>query len=390
MQQKGGEISNPLFNPGIVTSFDRIVYRLTLLGIVTDYTVNYSLPEWLQHQLTTAPLSDDEVRKKLLRYVGRYRKTDALPEFAAKFDVAPGDAFIERAIHVLCDFVYDEIESQRREAMWNIRDMLRTAQDGEHLRQLLGRYFDSSVYRPLIYGLLTDDPAAKSWQEISKTVQNEAEASQLLGQSRRALESAPDSPELRLLSGLAQAASDIPDASQSAESVILGIAGKFRSHPEAARTTALAVVIELQEIAPAQFDDVIEHAVIRQDFSVPGSIEAAELIATAALPRVTARDARERCAIAVARRITRVRPDPLHDTRMNAREVVSELSTAQEDAFDSAVREILRSLMADPTQSNACREFASSAFRTVSDPALKQALAAPLLQDLRRNVQHIV
>jgi RecQ family ATP-dependent DNA helicase len=394
VQVNGGPIANPVYNPGIVTDFDRIVYRLSLLGLITDYTVNYAAQSRNQHQLTTARVSDDEIRSNLYKYIRRYRSAYSLSDLDDKIACTAGDSYTERAIRVLSEFVYDQIESQRREAIWNIRDMLRRSDDGEQLRRRLSEYFDKSVFRPLIFDLLTNAENALRWPDIIDLVTNESEAGQLLGQAHRGLESSPNNPALLLLSGIAQAASDTPDPARSAESLLLGIAKLLESDLRHVHDEAVQVIAKLRALAPAQVEPLLGGVVARHDDSVPGVPEAASILVTAALPYVSNAELRSRCASVVVHRLYRAENVSADLSSAVAQQTVNGLlASGTADSFDSAIFDILRRFRPDATSMKyqlASARFARSAYRNVRDPAVKKACAAPILHDLYRSVQQIV
>ncbi|MFT4037188.1 MAG: DEAD/DEAH box helicase [Thermomicrobiales bacterium] len=394
VQTDRGEINDAYYNPGIATEFDRIVYRLTLLGVVTDYTVNYGAPVESQHRLTLARISDIDVMQRLHVYVRRYRGPDYLDEIDSRVESAEGDSVLERVVTVLCDFVYEEIEKQRREAIWNVRQLLRSAESHSDLQRLLANYFDRSGFRPLVLGLLNPTEAEVGWKDIVQDVRTDEEASQLLAQARRTLESATDSTDLHLLAAIALAASAQPDAALSAEDLLLGLATECRIRPEQSALTISNAMDELQRLAPSQVAPVVSAAVSSRDESVPGAIDAAETVALAALPRMAEPGVRQQCAQAIVRRLRRSFADSAESGAAANRSALTSLQAGPPEQVDGSVQAILQEFRAsDPpghAASAAHGAFAASAFRHVRDDALKRRCATLILRDLHQSVQQIV
>lgn len=384
---------DPYFDPRVSTDLDRIVYRLTLLGIVSDYTVAYQGGWNDVYSLRTNQVADEDLLANLHGYVRRYRPANYLSEIDKRLANVEGNQF-ERIVQALCDFVYEEIEAQRREAIWNVRNILRQATDGEHLRRLIGNYFDRSVFRPLVYAIASNDPEAEAWQTIAGRISSESEAAQLLGQSRRALESAPDSSELHFLSSIALAASDTPQASQGAEDLLLGLARQSRLEPEKTHATISALISAFQHHAPAQFEPTVLQAVASTDASVDGKVEAAEDIAVVALPAVRRPTTRQACVHAIVRRLHRAQSTSPRAAKIVSQQTIELLQLASSGELDEPVREILRELrpagIPDDGYSPVGADFAASAIRHVRDDTTKRACAVLILQDLRHNAQQIV
>jgi superfamily II DNA helicase RecQ/tetratricopeptide (TPR) repeat protein len=222
---------------------ERVVYRLSLVGIVRDYTIAYAesghaadgddaLAE--RFRLTVVRPNREAVERAVLEYVGRYRASDALAGVRA--GLAGGDeGFVERAILALCRFIYDEVEKQRRAAIWTMRQILRQslqrADAGAELRRQLAAYLSDSTFTKAVADLVgrRDAPSAG----IAAAAASREEARQLFGQAQRYIPSDPENPALYGLSGLALALMGDPEAALRDLGTATDLARRTRGHAAA-------------------------------------------------------------------------------------------------------------------------------------------------------------
>ncbi len=281
-------------------STERAVYRLSLLGLVTDYTKDSGAR---QLEVTTAYLHPAQVEARLLAYVRRYKAVDYESTLRAQLRSSDLTDPYERAIEALTWFVYEEIEKKRRTALKIVADVMREANDGEDLRRALNDYLSESIFtRPVTELMDRIDP--HDWWSIFADVASPEDASQLLGQCRRGLESYPDHPGLHLLTGMAR--SVIPGTAPKtvAESFLIGFKSLESTHGwEASRLEEVAseVAVTLHRQAPELFDPITD-ALVR--------VEKSSVFARAAYRWVSDPGLRRACAlpylVSIARHVERI------------------------------------------------------------------------------------
>ncbi len=173
---------------------EKAIYRLTILGVVKDYTVNYNTNNY---NATIIKKKDDEYSKHLIEYVLRYRNPEYSNYVKGEIDHLEGNT-IQKCIKFLIHFIYDEIEKKRRRSIQEMADAARNFSDERHFRNRLINYFDSKYNEKLAYITRTIDPA--DWWNLLGDVNDYDDIQHLLGGCSRTLESYPDHPGLLLLS----------------------------------------------------------------------------------------------------------------------------------------------------------------------------------------------
>jgi ATP-dependent DNA helicase RecQ len=179
----------------------RLIYRLSLLGIVSDYTVSYSSPANV-YTLSVRAINDEEVRGYLFRYVERYLFSAPSNEVKRRVEDSPLEDHVCRCIEALCWFVYEEIEQRRRQSMRNMRVMLRESSDGEDLARRINEMLSNTALTQAVFDVLEADDY-RGWARISKEINATDSAEHVYYQCLRALEDAPGHPGLLLLVALA-------------------------------------------------------------------------------------------------------------------------------------------------------------------------------------------
>ena len=306
--------SAPVDRPDV----QRVVYRLSLLGIVDDYTIQYRG----SHRIYTIALraqNDDEVIDNLRRYVLRYQNDDLFGVVQERMDESSIEGgVVDRAIYALVWFVYEQIERRRRAAMYGVRQLAReslqyTLPDASDEQQerwgdlTPGQRFKQRMNEQLGFGSLTEavfdvvrensheDPR---WWELADRMSNAEEADRVRLQARRAMEDAPEHPGLLILEGLGALASGIGTVDEAATSLAVGLreASKAREGGEAERL-AERIVDEVFAKAPGRADlavrEVLRRTRIDQTASERGVPRA---VAAATYRRTADGDSRRVCA----------------------------------------------------------------------------------------------
>lgn len=170
----------------------KAVYRLTILGIIQDYEIDYG-SKLIRAQVVL--VSDDELRERVLGYIRRYAPLSS-GDYEAKL---PQKCTIKDAAHLLIDFVYDRIKTQRIRAL-EIMDQ--TAEKGISDPTAFGdaivQYFDSSML-PELRKITAQYSLDDILSLIKSTENSSAKASHLLGACNRLIPEVPDNAAFHLL-----------------------------------------------------------------------------------------------------------------------------------------------------------------------------------------------
>lgn len=194
---------------------DKALYRLSILGIISDYTLDHNANKF---NLTLIKLQDQEYIDNLQRYIKRYKTrevSDLVPDQVQK---EPGANILEKCVSYLLKFVYQEIERKRRAAIKTMAEVARSASRiQEHTKQ--NKYVWEQMLAYLEHSPFTEDLLELSreinpdkWEAIlskrdldgTLLLQSVDGVRQLLGGCRRALESDTDNPGLLFLTALAR------------------------------------------------------------------------------------------------------------------------------------------------------------------------------------------
>jgi ATP-dependent DNA helicase RecQ len=179
---------------------ERALYRLSLLGLISDYTLDYHAR---QFEVEVVNRSDEFLKERLLDYFTRYKPAEYRNEAFQKIELSKGQTILEKCIRVMLDFIYEEIEKKRRRAIFQMAEVAYTSQADEPFRAQLLNYLEKSEFTQLLA-----DAAKRitpmEWAEIAAKVEDIDSARHLLGGCRRVLESYPDHPGLLLLSAFSR------------------------------------------------------------------------------------------------------------------------------------------------------------------------------------------
>ena len=226
VMQEIGEIDRP----GRATiSFDRqrddrtdkekALHRLIVLGVVSDYTVDYSHGEIT---LELSGISKEGILEAFHRYIACYQRAQAqlaVDVLADAIDQDYGD-FVQTAGRRVIRFVYEVIERSRRQALSEMLRVCDTSQDETDIRERVLRYLGTSAFTERIEKVVdAADAGLASIPQMFDEVRSAIDAGHLRGEVGRALESYPDHAGLRLLRGVAEAMTGKPDMRTIRENV---------------------------------------------------------------------------------------------------------------------------------------------------------------------------
>ena len=204
---------------------EKAIHRLLVLGVVGDYTIDYSANEF-GVQLTG--ISKEQIADAFSRYVQGYNKGRVASE-RAKVEKHLGEdfgPFVRSASRILIEFIYDTIERGRRRALREMlslsEEALRSDSPDKTVRERLLRYLETTYSREIEDVLsetdrftrlmeLVDGKVEMTSGEVIGGLRSPKDALEIRGQAARYLESYPDHPGLLTLRAVAEA--HCPDCS---------------------------------------------------------------------------------------------------------------------------------------------------------------------------------
>jgi ATP-dependent DNA helicase RecQ len=191
---------------------ERALHRLLSIGVVADYTVDFSAS---QFRIRLTGCDKQEICHSLYRYIAAYQRGQAkvtLERLLKNTDLSH-KAFVRRAARELISFVYEVIERSRRQALSEMLSLCEQCPDEKAIRRRLLTYLGTSGFTTRIDELLeAADGGLKEALVLLEEIRSAIDASQLRGESGRALESYPDHTGLRLVRAVSEVMSASPDA----------------------------------------------------------------------------------------------------------------------------------------------------------------------------------
>jgi ATP-dependent DNA helicase RecQ len=179
----------------------RALYRLSVLGVVTDFEADYAT------KTVTADLAHlrpGECRENLRRYLLNHAPMEA-DDYLRLADGSPQATELRRCLHALVAFVYERIARQRLEALTIMEQTcVRGVEDSEAFREAVTYFFDS-MYLPRLRPHLQEYNAELVITTIKDTAGSAAKLSHLLGACNRLLPENPENAAFRALRGYAMA-----------------------------------------------------------------------------------------------------------------------------------------------------------------------------------------
>lgn len=200
---------------------EKAIYRLSTLGIIDDYTVNFSSNTFT---LKGVKKTEKEYRENLRGYLLKYYSDKTTRARLEDLDRIDEPTSIRKSLNFLINFVYDEIEKKRKRAISDMRDACRYGleNDSVELKEFIDLYFNSKYARKgylvndlnaSLFDLLvgenkTDDEINYVWEfmefmDIDKPSSQIDNYKHLRGACARLLRSQPDSYTLLLLNAFA-------------------------------------------------------------------------------------------------------------------------------------------------------------------------------------------
>lgn len=185
----------------------KAIYRLTVLGSVKDYVVDYA-SKTITAELN--PLPEGQYRERLRDYINRYAPQDTA-KYLKIVDKSQKKTELRRCIHALIQFVYGRIAKQRVAAMESMeRATVKGIHDPSALSETVTDYFDSP-YIPILRPYLNDYTSELLFEICNDTGAGRAKLKQLLGACNRLLEQNPNNAAFHAMRAYAYSFLDYGD-----------------------------------------------------------------------------------------------------------------------------------------------------------------------------------
>ena len=131
------------YSPRKKPDTDKAIFRLSSIGIIDDYTVDYNKN---CYKIRTLKKTDDEYKEALAKFMLKYYSSNRVQSAIKEVDQAKGNTVLQKCLSFLTNFVYEEIAKKR---MRSIDDMILACEYGlrdngnEELKDFIHLYFNS-------------------------------------------------------------------------------------------------------------------------------------------------------------------------------------------------------------------------------------------------------
>lgn len=272
---------------------ERAVYRLLLIGVAHDYTVNWrtGVFEVHVHDRVSATIID-----RFSTYVRAFnaKRGNALNAAMETWRAEKNASALEVAQYagkLLIEFTYDQIEGTRRRALSEMRRVaMEHAGDEDKFRHALLAYLSTSAFSAMLQTVADDLNGGLALIEgILNRIESPLDAGDLATQAARLLGSIFDHPGLLVIHAAALLASPNPDAGGAAQDIALAFesAEKFELEPSAI-VVALDAAFDALELRDDLHDEVADR-LTRQEENADRARSHAELLAHSQSPVMAGR-----------------------------------------------------------------------------------------------------
>jgi len=190
----------------------KAIHRLVVIGVVEDYTIDYSTNEF---SIQISGHSKGRIIEQYVDYISAYnaRVGQIEKDECEKLLSLEYLDFISNITQRLVNFVYDRIEKSRRRSMSEMYEAV-SEMDGERLRErVLAHLSTSSEYESYLEEIIASDrfgPAEA--RSLLQEIIGPRQANELRGSVARYLEGFPDNPSLLFLRSVSEILSDNADS----------------------------------------------------------------------------------------------------------------------------------------------------------------------------------
>lgn len=186
---------------------EKALYRLSLIGLIQDYTIEFSHPRFYQVTIRKEPY--EKYSQTLYRYIRRHgipqqdsvdlrNHIESEEDFYQYIESRDYNHFITKCCAVLLEYIYATIEPQRRRALLNLVNALESG-DPNVFRKNMLRYLSPDEEFNQLFDAFPDEDTPDDWKKILDKAESEETAGKLLGITLRNLESYPSNAGLLMI-----------------------------------------------------------------------------------------------------------------------------------------------------------------------------------------------
>lgn len=193
---------------------ERALYRLLLIGVVDDYTIEYGAGTFTVH---LADYTEEALRDRIGALVQRITAGDRRHQ--ETIDSAEGtiDELVEQFVELLIEVIYETIEPGRAAALREMYQLTQIGPDGEAIRERINAYLGDGPVALVLDKVVQEDGASVADTLEALEATQPVDEDEWAGAAARFLESYPNQPILLLVRALGEAWSRKADRGVFAE-----------------------------------------------------------------------------------------------------------------------------------------------------------------------------
>ena len=237
---------------------ERAIYRLVLLGVIADYTIDWNR-RFFEIEVTSP--TPQAVLDSLRDYLRQYKFASYVRDRMEGLSTDEVHLAIDGALDVLVDFVYEEIVAKRKQALRTMGELCRTFKSDSDFRSQILAYLQESEFSASLrewIGRSIDDIGIEQAASIIHKVEDLEQRSRLIGTTRRMLDEAPDNLALRLLSVLARAASESRDSILEEVAILVEQIDSSRNLLREPEEILLRMAHEFRNLRPELVEEIVD------------------------------------------------------------------------------------------------------------------------------------
>lgn len=192
---------NILINKKSRNELEKGLHRLLTLGVVIDYTIDYSSNEFTVY---TSGIEKQGIIEAFSNYVSGYHR-GRMNEEIRKADSnkhLPLKPFIVAMSKQLITFIYDVIEKSRRRSLSEMSILCNDSTSHHQINERILQYLQTEYSESIEILLDEEDSGLEQMKNIVESVRSTKDANSIRGEVSRYLESYPDQPGLLFLRGI--------------------------------------------------------------------------------------------------------------------------------------------------------------------------------------------
>lgn len=183
-------------------ALEKAIYRLMSVGVVEDY-----MKDWREQtfRIRLIRRANEDIHKIFVRFLSRYATEGEMRKYLPLVDYKEYDKLVETYAHKIIDFVYDNIESRRRRALWEMLRVARKAiaEGTDKFRKELNSYMADSPFTETLLKLVRHEDYHE-WFAVLTQAEGVDGLEKLYSACRRVVEENPRHPGVLLLYGFSQ------------------------------------------------------------------------------------------------------------------------------------------------------------------------------------------